>query len=609
MKKIILILASIFCLTTAAIAQEEKTHETAFEAGYKFYSVDKNPAVANEYSTSSSFPLLKFETKGYTENYKYGIMLEVNEKENYDFDIHTFYQDKLRVELIGIYLDHNLGFKDNNSMTSLSLDEDYFVKFRNQRAALKYKPFTNPFHLRIFAEKIEKEGDLQKRFYGNASLNPAYSSTDNIFSRKAPINYITNVGSVGLDGLLGGVSFFVEASKSNSKDDARITDDMILRSPQFEESTYSIKLNSNQAGQLSYAVSFKRIDRDNEGHDEIKRGGATSSYNNSAFFLSYYPNSSFKMSFRASYEDYEQNNPDFWRYNGTDYVAFYATSYIRKTAQINAKYIFTKNSYLSAELKGKEQERDTIYFDMPGYTSQTSAKIEFGTFMKDKCSLKISQSYIHNNNPPYKNIAENSHKTNVSFEQTISDSMWFNVNATYLLETSDDTFTYFVENKTKAINANFYYAPSETLNLGAYGLIEVQDYKSDLELGKPSTAEYIVLRTPYEAKTYQLGLNANKKLGVKQEVYGDIFYLRGYGTYMPQFVSGVVGSYSYDTTNLAKLAEVDFYQYGLLLGTKYKLSNKDTLKCEFSYKDHNENAEPSLSGSIKTIFVSWVRRW
>ncbi len=609
MKKIILIFASILCLTAVAIAQEEKNYETTVEVGYKFYSVDKNPSIVNEYSNSTSFPLLKLATKGYSESYKYNIILDVNEKEDYNFDIHAYYQDKFRIEMTGNYLDHNLGFKDNKAMTSLSLDEEYFVKFRNQMATLKYKPFTYPFHIRVSAEKIEKEGDYQKRFYGNSSLNPAYSSSDDIFSRKAPVNYVTNVSGVAVDGLLGGVLFYLEASKTNFRDEAKITDDMLLKSPQFEENSYSLKLNSNQAGKISYALSFKRIERDNEGHDEIKRAGATSSYNNTGFFLSFYPESRLKVSFKASYEDYDQNNPDFWRYNGTDYVASYATSYIRKSAQINAKYIITKNSYFSATLKGKEQERDTIYFSMPEYTSQTSAKIEFGTSIKDKCSLKISQSYVHNNNPPYKNVAENSHKTNLSFEHTISDSMWFDVNASYLFETSNDSFTYFVESKTKSINANFFFTPSDTLNLGSYGLIEIQDYKSDLNFGKPTTAEYIISRTPYEAKTYQLGLNANKRFSVKQEVYGDIFYLRGYGTYMPQFVSGVVGSYSYDTTDLARLAEVDFYQYGLLLGTKYKLSFKDTLKCEVSYKDHNENADTALNGSIKTFFVSWERKW
>lgn len=609
MKKITVILFFILCFAIPLLAEEEKPHEITVEPGYRFYSKDKNPALADEYSNSTSFPYIKFEAKGYTEDYKYNLLLDINEKENYDFDIHSYYKDTLRFELTGLYLDHNLGFKDNTTMFNLTPGEDYFVKFRNQRAALKYKPFLEPFHIRVNAEKMEREGDFQKRFYGNASLNPSYSSSDSIFSRKAPVNYVTNVGSVGMDGLLGGVSIFVEASKITARDEAKLSDDLLFKLPQLEENAFSLKLNSNQAGKISVALAVSRKERDNEGYDEAGRKGAKSSYNNSAFFLSYYPDSSLKLSFKASYEDYDQDNPDKWRYNGTDYLTNSYTSYVRKSAQINAKYNIATNTYLAAELKGKELDRDNITIDMPEKSSQSSAKLLFSTVLKNKCNVKVSQTYTHNNNPSYKNIAENAHKTNLVIDHTISDDMSFDVNATYLLETSDEAFTYFVENKVKTINANFYYVPTENINVGVYGLVEIQDYKSDLEFGKQSTAEHFVIRTPYEAKTFQFGINANKKLKVKQDIYGDLFYLRGYGTYTPENFSGITGSYVYDTTGLSKLAAVDFYQYGLLLGTTYKLSVKDTLKCELGYKDHNEKAESALSGSIKTVFVAWERKW
>lgn len=609
MKKFIIFFCFFILLSGIAFSEEDKTREITLEPGYTFYSVDKTPSLVDEYSRTKSSPAVKFNMKDYSESYKYNIKLDINKYDDYDFDIHWYYKEKVRVELTGLYFDHNLGFKSNPSFINLSPERDYIVKYRNQKAEIKYKPFLYPFHIKLNLEKIEKEGDVQKRFMGTSSSNPAYNSFEDIFSRKMPINYVTNVAGISVDGLLGGVNVFLEATRTIFNDDSKITDDGILNVPEISEGTYSLKLTSNQSGKVSYAISLSRIDKDNDSRDEKGQKGAKSSYNNSHLLLSYYPFQQLKLSIKAAYEDYEQDNVRQWRYIGSDYPVQLPINYIRKSISAKGRYDLSKNSYLAAEVKGREVDRNNTVNEVPEVSRQSSAKVEYGLSIKDSLNIKVSQLFEKNSNPSYKDIPENVSKTNINANYIISDNSGLDLSAFYIYETNGNMTSYFVENRTKGINATFYYTPTEKLAINLYGVIESQDYKSDLEFGKSTSAGYFVTRTPYESKTLQIGASANKKLGIKQEVYGDIFYLRGYGTYSPQNISGTIGAYLYDTNDLDKLAQVDFYQYGLLIGSKYQLGKKDVLKCEISYKDHEEKTDTSLSGTVKAIFVAWERKW
>ncbi|GAB4435259.1 MAG: hypothetical protein OHK0040_06440 [bacterium] len=609
MKKVMMVFCFFILLSGISFAEDEKTREITLEPGYKVYSVDKSPSLADEYSHSKSSPSIKFSIKDYSENNKYNIMLNINEYDDYDFDIHWYYKDRVRAELTGVYFDHDLGFKSNTALVNLTPDADFIVKYRNQKAELKYKPFLYPFHIRLNAEKIEREGDVQKRFLGTASSNPAYNSYDSIFSLKTPVNAVTNVGGISLDGLVGGINVFLEATRTTYNDDAKKSDDGILNAPEISEGTYSLKLTSNQSGKISYALSFSRRDRDNDSRDEAGRKGASSSYNNTSFILSYYPLQHLKLSLRAAYEDYDQDNTAQWRYIGSDYAVQQPITYIRKTISAKGRYDFSRTTYIAVEVKERELDRDNTLNEVPENSRQFYTKTELGTALRDKLSIKLAQQFEKNNNPAYKDVPESLSKTSINGEYTITDKAGLDFNIFYLYETNNNITSYFVENRTKGVNATFYYNYDDKLSMNLYGLLESQDYKSDLEFGKPTSPGHFVIRTPYEAKTMQLGVNTNKKLSLKQELYVDVFYLRGYGTYTPQNVSGVIGTYAYDTTGLERLAQVDFYQYGLLLGTKYKVSSKDNVKCEIGYKDHEEKSDTALSGTVKTLFLAWERKW
>ncbi len=607
MKRLILFLWFFTFLSGTAMAQENKTREIILEPGYKIYSVDKSPSLVNEYSQSDSSPSVRFNIKDYSETNKYNIQLNINEYDDYDFDIYWFYKDKLRLEIAGVYLAHDLGFKENSAFTNLSQEADFIVKYRNQRAELKYKPFLYPFHVRLNAGKIEREGDIQKRFYGKASLHPSYSSFSDIFSRKAPIDHVTNSAGASVDGLLGGLNLFLAAGKITFRDGAKTTDDDILKTPQQSEENYSFRLTSNQSGRISFAVSISGKEMDNDSLDELGRKVSESSYKNSTFIFSYYPFQELKISLRASYEDFDQNNSGSLRYNGMDYAVSPAISYIRKTIMAKARYDFGRQTHLSLELKTKQSDRG-ISSILPEQSTRNSGTIEFSTNIK-KAGVKVSQLVEKNNNPSYKNIPESTYKTGLKLDYNFSDSLGADFDAFYLYETNNEISSYFVESRTKGVNANLRYIPEETLNINFYFSAEEQSFKSDIEFGKPSSSGYFVKRTPYESKNIHMGANINKSFGKKSDIYADLFYLRGYGTYTPEIISGVTGSYSYDTSGLSGLAAVNFYQYGMLLGSRYKVSGKDTIKCELSYKDHVEKADTLLSGAIKTAFVAWERRW
>lgn len=600
---------SFFLLLVGLSYAEEKALSFSLEPGYKLYSVDKSPALVNEYYKSKSSPAIKFNAKDYGEDYRYNVKLNINEYDDYDFDIHAYYKDKVRLELSGVYFDHLLGLKTNTTMIDLTPSAEYLLKYRNQNVSLKYKPFNYPFHIVLMAEKIEREGNFQKRFYGPATSNPQYNSVEDIFSRKAPINFVSNVAGISIDGLLGGVNLFFDANVSTAKDDAKATDDGILKIPEIREEYFNFKATTNQSGKISAAISLTKKEKNNENTDESNKKVAESSYDNATFLLSYHPSKELKLSFKASYEDFDWNGPDLIRYNGIDYIVPPVISYTRKVADIKAKYALLNNTYIDAEVKRKEVERSSTLLTVPDSSSQNLLRLEVNTSFNENLKVRISEKIEKNNRPPYKNIPENSSKTEAMFDYSFSDNAGIDLLIYYLYEYNDNNDSYFVENITKGGNLTIYYLPEEDLSLNLHMFLETEDYKSDLELGKTGTLEHLVIRTPYEAKNLLLGLNVIKKLNNMQNVYTDIFYMRGYGTYKPDDVSNVLGLYSYSTEGLNKLASVDFYQYGMLLGAERKLSQKDRVKVELSYKEHKDKADDVLSGKIKTAFLSWTRQW
>lgn len=617
MKKICFIVVLFFLLSSGILkAEDNKTSEINIEAGYKFYSVNNSSSPVNEYSGSLSSPLLKFNMKDYSENNKYQIKLHVNEEDDYNFDIFWYYKDAMRLELQGVYFDHDTEFKENPSFVNLNINQDYITKYRNHRAELKYKPFFYPFYIRFMGEKIEKEGHYQKRFYGPASLNSAYNSSDNIFSRKAAANYVYDNALISLDGLLGGINVSLEVNKSNAEDEAKITDDGIFKMPEIDEKSYSFKATTNQSGKISVAFFVVGHKKNNQSIDDIGQKSAESTYNKSTLFFSYNPMHDLKLSVRATYEDYDQKNPFQWSYNSSNYLVSPAISYTRKSAVFKANYLFNKATHIVAEVRGKELNRDNVSVNMPENSNQIFAKIGVNSNIKDNLSLQLSQSAEKNSNAIYKDAPEVLYKTNVMLNYLIFENLGADFNAEYSYAANNDVENYFVESKTRNLYVNIYYTPDSTLALNLYSMAESHKSQSDLAIGEPvslldpdASKKFFVLRTPYNAKIFQVGINCNKNLNLKQTLYADSFYLRSYGTYAPPFLTDTIGSYNYSTAGLKSLANVDFYQYGMLIGTQYQVGKVDAIKCELGYKDHQERAATSLDGKVKTLFVAWARKW
>lgn len=617
MKKNCFIVVLFFLLSSGILkAEDNKTREINIDAGYKFYSVNNSSSPVNEYSGSLSSPALQFNMKDYSESNKYRIKLNLNEEDDYDFDIFWYYKDKLRLELQGVYFDHDTEFKENPTFVNLNDNQDYITKYRNQHAELKYKPSVYPFHIRFKGEKMEREGNYQKRFYGPASLNNAYNSNDNIYSRKAPINYVYDNVLISLDGLLGGINVTLEVGKSNADDKAKITDDGVFKTPEIDQKGYAIKATTNQSGKISVSFFLSGHKKNNQSVDDIGQKSAESTYNKSAMFFSYNPTHDLKLSVKATYEDYEQQNPFQWSYNNTNYLVPPAVSYTKKTAVFKANYLFNKATHIVAEVRGKEMSRDNVSANIPENSNQIFAKVGINSNIKDNLSLQLSQSAEKNKNAVYKDAPEVLYKTNAILSYSISENLGADFNAEYSYAANNDVENYFVESKIKNVYVNVFYTPDSNLALNLYGMAESHKSKSDLVIGEPvspldpdASKKFFVMRTPYNAKTFQIGINCNKTLSKRQTLYTDIFYLRSYGTYEPPFLTDTIGSYSYNTAGLNSLANVDFYQYGLLIGTKYKIGKFDTVKCELGYKDHQERAATSLDGTVKTLFVAWERKW
>lgn len=593
--------------------------------GYKFYSPDGAINLVSEYQSGNSSPYFSLIYKDLSPNNKVMFNALISEKDDRNIDLHFIHKDILYLEFSNISLVHNLGHYKllyDPQIYDLNPDSNYKLDFSKSNFMTKYKPFNYPLHLRLYLEDIERDGTIQKRFYGSRSFDPnilALPATlrNNIFSRDRQIGFENERVIGSIDGIIGGIGFLGEISTENFSNKHHNSPDYLLNYPNISKVGYDLKLYSNPTGQISWAIAINRKDTINHNKDEVGREGASVTQTDSVVVLTYYPKKNLKFSLKVGYTDRDQDAPDTVRFLNNDIVGIKdPVSFVKKTADFSGWYELSPQVIFKLNLKRKEIERNYNYFALPEYTHTNTGIISVEGKLKKGFSYKISQKIENNHNPSYKKMPEKAYSTLLNLNYDFNNFSGIYLQSEYVTAKNDSENAYFVTSKEYKHFLNCWVDFSDNLFLNFYGLYNNEKYVSDIQYGNTSPTIILDKRVPYTFTLYQAGVNLNKTLNKKSNLYTDISYIRGYGTYYPHFNAGTATNlgpplivYNFDTVGLDSLAYTDFYQYGFLVGNIYEISNKSRIKVEASIKDHIDKTRQSVEGTIKMVFVSWELKW
>jgi len=624
MKNIILIIV-LFFIPLSSSGEEVKYKEFSLEPGYKFYALDGDISVLSEYSSGNSSAFFSATYKDLTSNNKIIFSAIINEKDDRDLNFHLTYKDKLTIELQEFYFIHNLRYKMllyNPSIYDLSQNKKYSLDVVVRKMNLKYKPFEYPLHFRLVIEDFERDGTIQKLFFGSRSFDANILSLppaqrNNIFSRDRQIGLEIERVTAILDAVLGGIGLVGEISSENFVDKHKNSPDYLLNYPPINKTDYGIKLYSNLTGQITWSASLVRIDSKNRNRDEIGRKGASVTQTDSIFLLTYYPKRNLKFSLKVGYTDRDQDNPDTVRFLNNDIVGIKdAVSFNRRTAEFNVWYGYLPEFNIKLTLKRKETERSFNDFGLPEYSHTNTGLMSIDGKITKGFTYKITQKIENNHNPVYKNTPEMSYVTSLNLNYDINANSGLYLNSDYSFSRNDVEAQYFKKRWCYKHFINYWLNVNDNLNLNVYGTYNNEKYISDVHFGSVAPTFIIDRNVPFQFTHYYAGINLNKVINFKSTIYTDFNYMRGYGTYFPHLIRGTITTpgpppftYIFDTVGLDSLANTDFYQYSILLGNSYKILKNANLKVEFAYKDHIDKTNKPVEGTLKTVFVSWEQRW
>lgn len=625
MKRQFLIMLFLFFFASVVYADDIKYKDFSLEPGYKFYFSDGDISKVSEYYSAKPSAFVSVIYKDLSPNNKVMFDASISEKDDRTLDFHFIHKDMMTIELSDYYFVHNLGRKTilyNPNTFDLNPESKYSLDVIRNYLKIKYKPFELPFHLGLFIENFERDGTVQKRFYGARSFDPNILSLppvtrNNIFSRDRQIGFELERISGILDGVFGGVGFVSEISTENFTNKHKNSLDNLLNYPSINSSSYNLKFYSNLTGQITWALSFNRRDSKNHNRDEIGREGAEITQTDSTALLSYYPDKKLKLSLKLSYTDRDQDNPDTVKFNGIDIVGIKdAVSFVKKTAELNAWYGFMPELNFKIKLQRKELERSYNNFELPEYSHTNIGVFSIEGRFKKGFSYKISQKLENNHNPSYKKTPEMSYQTTVNLNYDFNSNSGIYMNSDYIFSRNDVEAQFFKKSWEYRHFINYWLNLDDNLNINVYGAYNNEKYISDVHFGTTSPTFIIDRNVPFQFTNYYAGLNFNKNITSRYSIYSDINYMRGYGTYYPHLVRDTVTTlgpppvtYTFDTVGLDSLSSTDFYQYRILIGNKFGVIKNGNVRVELGYIDHVDKTNYPSEGTIKTIFVAWEQKW
>ncbi|MCX7769502.1 MAG: hypothetical protein N2202_00295 [Proteobacteria bacterium] len=625
MKKNIILVFLIFFTSNVVLAEDIVYREFYFETGYKFYSVDGAVDLVNEYKASRSSPYFSLTYKDLSPNDKIMFDALINEKDNRNIDLHYIHKDLLNIEFSNRSLVHNLDHKlllYHPEKYDLNPSTNYRLDFLKNYFSTKYKPFNYPFHLKLIIEDIERDGTVQKIFYGARSLDLNILSLppnlrNNIFSRDRQIGFETERIIATIDGILGGVGLVFDLTSENFTNKHHNSLDYLLNYPTINKNAYELKLYSNLTGQLSWALALNRRDAKNHNRDEIGREGASVTQTDTVATVTYYPKKNLKFTLKVGYLDRDQDNPDTVRFLNNDIVGIKdAVSYSKKTADFSAWYEISSKAILKLNLKRKEIERSFNYFTLPEYSHTNTGVLSLEGRLNKNFSYKLIQKVENNHNPSYKKMPEMLYSTAVNLNYDFNIFSGIYLQSEYLMSENNSDIGYFRRSREHKHFLNCWINISDDLNLNLYGYYNSEKFISNIQYGSSNPTFFLDKDVPYSFTLYQTGLNISKIINKKHNLYGDVSYVRGYGTYYPHLFIGTVTNpgpplvtYNFNTLGLDSLASTDFYQYGILLGNSYSIGKRSRVRLEASLKDHVDKTNYPKEGTVKMVFVSWEMKW
>lgn len=624
MKKYLYFVIFILFFISIGFADEIEYREINTAVGYRFYSYDGFLYLVGEYEPARSSPYFSLIYKDLSPNNKIIFDALIKEKDDRDIELSITHKDSLHLDFNNINLVHNLDHKkllydpqiyDLNPITKYKLD------FSKNSFLLKYKLFNYPLHLRFYIEDIERDGTVQKRFYGSRSLDISILSLppaqrNNIFSRDRQIGFETEKVMGTIDGVLGGIGFVGEIMSENFSNKHHNSPDYLLNYPGINKSAYELRLYSNLTGQVSWAIALNRKDAKNHNRDEIGREGARVTQNDTVAAFTYYPRKNLKLTLKVGYTDREQEGPDTVRFLNNDNVGIKdAISFVQKTADLSGFYELSPLLIFKLNVKRKEVERNFNYFTLPEYSHTNTGIFTVEGKFKKGFSYKISQKVENNHNPAYKKMPEMAYATTLNLNYDFNNFSGIYLQSEYISGKNDTENTYFVSSKEFKQFLNCWFELKENLSLNLYGFYNNERFVSNIQYGNTSPTFIYDKNVPFTFTLYQGGINMNKAFK-KHNVYSDISYIRGFGTYYPHFIAGTATTagpppvtYTFNTIGLDSLANLDFYQYRLLVGNVFEIDRKSKLKVEASLSDHIDRTRQSIEGTIKMIFLSWELKW
>ncbi len=275
MKKCLYLIIIFFIFFKIGLADEIEYREINASLGYRFYSYDGFLNLVVEYDTAKSSPYFSLIYKDLAPNNKIIFDALLDEKDNRNVYLSFIHKDTICLNFNSTGFIHNFDHKKllyNPQIYDLNPYTKYKIDFSKNSFLVKYKLYNYPLHLKLFIEDIERDGTIQKRFFGSRSFDvnilslPA-SIRSNIFSRDRQIRFETERVTGTLDGIFGGVGFVGELISENFSNKHHNSPDYLLNYPNINKTAYDFKLYSNLTGQLSWAFAVNRRDTNNHNRD------------------------------------------------------------------------------------------------------------------------------------------------------------------------------------------------------------------------------------------------------------------------------------------------------------------------------------------------------
>jgi len=399
--------------------------------------------------------------------YRYHLNAELVSKHDYYTDVGFAYKDLVlfRDILVGVRhnLQHfpiqfeeipgNLGYDERNPL------ENYYVNFFSNLLSLRLKAPDFPLHAFLNHRHVERDGEIQQRFFRYAFNEPMTRDPYLKTSETRDLNWSSDAERYGVNSHLGPVEIeysydraeFDPSGKSFLTDSYSYNDTIPDYSPFYidepsgtyshhvvsetESSAHAVKIHSSYTGGIVTSVTLDNLKQKNN------YSGTESTTWKGAFDFTWIPEPRLSLFFKYRHTDVDMDTPDTVSLINLDtgnkirpYDVRKGISYNKDLFTLSGRYKPLSIFSLYANYKFSYLERkdlDEWGGLLPGHSNIHSIDVKANAKPLEKLQLTAAYEYTNYDQPAYNNTPDWSNKLRLTTTYTPSPTL--NIYLEYIL--------------------------------------------------------------------------------------------------------------------------------------------------------------------------------